>query len=337
MIIVMHSSATMDQIEAVKTEVAAQGYTARSVPGTVGHWIGILGEKPIRGRRHYESLPGVEQIVEISSPFKLASREWRPQDTIVTVGNAQIGGDRVTFIAGPCSVESLEQTLSVARIVSAAGANLLRGGAFKPRTSPYSFQGLGEAGLKILRQAGDEVGLPIVTEVMDTETVGLVESYTDMLQVGSRNMQNFSLLKKVGKSKKPILLKRGLAATVQETLLAAEYILDAGNENIVLCERGVRTVSDHTRFTLDVSAIPAIQRLSHLPVIVDPSHAAGKRSSVIPLALAGVAAGAQGVMVEVHPDPARALSDGPQQLLPDDFKSLVDQVRKVAQAIGRKA
>lgn len=337
MIIVMNPAATSDQIEAVKSEVTAQGYTPRSVPGTQGQWIGILGEKPIRGRRHYESLPGVEQVVEISSPFKLASREWRPQDTIVTVGNTHIGGDRVTFIAGPCSVESLEQTLSVARMVSAAGANLLRGGAFKPRTSPYSFQGLGLDGLKILRQAGDMVGLPVVTEVMDTETVGLVEGYADMLQVGSRNMQNFSLLKKVGKSKKPVLLKRGLAATVQETLLAAEYILNAGNENVVLCERGVRTVSDHTRFTLDVSAIPAIQRLSHLPVIVDPSHAAGKRQSVLPLALAGVAAGAQGVMVEVHPDPSRALSDGPQQLLPEGFEALVEQVRKVARAIGRIA
>ena len=240
-------------------------------------------------------------------------------------------------IAGPCSVESSEQTLAVAQGVQAAGATLLRGGAFKPRTSPYSFQGLGEDGLKILRRAGDAVGLPIVTEVMDTETVSLVEEYTDMLQIGSRNMQNFSLLKKVGKSKKPILLKRGLAATIQETLLAAEYILNAGNENVVLCERGVRTVSNHTRFTLDVSAVPAIQRLSHLPVIVDPSHAAGIRQSVLPLALAGIAAGAQGVMVEVHPDPASALSDGPQQLLPDEFRELVDQIRKVAHAIGRQA
>ncbi len=337
MIIVMNPSATIDQIEVVKAEVGAQGFTARTVPGTHSQWIGIVGEKPIHGRRHYESLPGVKQVVEISSPFKLASREWRSQDTIVIVGNTSIGGDQVAFIAGPCSVESPEQTLSVAKEVQAAGATLLRGGAFKPRTSPYSFQGLGETGLKILRRVGAEVGLPIVTEVMDTETLGLVEEYTDMLQIGSRNMQNFSLLKKVGKSKKPILLKRGLAATVQETLLAAEYILNAGNENVVLCERGVRTVSDHTRFTLDVSAIPAIQRLSHLPVIVDPSHAAGKRQSVLPLALAGIAAGAQGVMVEVHPDPARALSDGPQQLLPDEYRELVEQVRKVARAIGRQA
>ncbi|MCF7797625.1 MAG: 3-deoxy-7-phosphoheptulonate synthase [Lentisphaeria bacterium] len=336
MIIVMNPESSVEQIEDVKSAVLAQGYTPRSVPGTQGQWIGIIGEKPIRGRRHFESLPGVRQVVEISSPFKLASREWRQQDTIVEVGDARIGGDRVVFIAGPCSVESLEQTLSVAKIVKTAGATLLRGGAYKPRTSPYSFQGLGEAGLKILREAGDVVGLPIVTEVMDTETVGLVETYADMLQVGSRNMQNFSLLKKVGKSKKPVLLKRGLAATVQETLLAAEYILNAGNENVVLCERGVRTVSDHTRFTLDVSAIPAIQRLSHLPVIVDPSHAAGKRQSVLPLALAGVAAGAQGVIVEVHPDPSKALSDGPQQLLPAGFEELVEQVRNVARAIGRQ-
>ncbi|MCF7840110.1 MAG: 3-deoxy-7-phosphoheptulonate synthase [Candidatus Marinimicrobia bacterium] len=333
----MNPESSPEQIEDVKSAVIKQGYTPRPVPGTQGQWIGIIGEKPIRGRRHFESLSGVKQVVEISSPFKLASREWRQQDTIISVGDARIGGDRVVFIAGPCSVENLEQTLSVAKIVQAAGASLLRGGAYKPRTSPYSFQGLGLEGLKILRQAGDATGLPIVTEVMDTETVGLVEEYADMLQVGSRNMQNFSLLKKVGKSKKPILLKRGLAATVQETLLAAEYILNAGNEKVVLCERGVRTVSDHTRFTLDVSAIPAIQRLSHLPVIVDPSHAAGKRQSVLPLALAGVAAGAQGVMVEVHPDPAKALSDGPQQLLPDDFQNLVEQVRKVALAIGRKA
>lgn len=295
-----------------------------------------MGAKPLRGKQHLQALPEVSDVLEISTPYKLASREWQPQDTIVNVAGASIGGSKVSIIAGPCSIESYEQTKTVGDAVKAAGGHFLRGGAFKPRTSPYSFQGMGVEGLKILKQVGEEVGLPTVTEVTDTEVLEITAQHTDMLQIGTRNMQNFTLIKAAARTGMPIFLKRGMSATVKETILAAEYILNEGNEKLVLCERGIRTYVDHTRNTLDVSAIPAFQRLTHLPVVVDPSHAAGKRSKVLPLSLAGVAAGAQGVMVEVHPNPETALSDGPQQLVPADFKDLVDRIRLVAEAVGRK-
>lgn len=336
MIVIMQVNASQEAIDRVQREIEKLGYIPRPAPGESRTLVGVMGPKPLRGKQHLQTLPGVSDVLEISTPYKLASREWQPQDTIVKVGAAKIGGNSVTIIAGPCSIESYEQTKVVGETVKAAGGHLLRGGAFKPRTSPYAFQGLGVEGLKIINQVGTEVGLPTVVEVTDTDVLEVTAEYTDMLQIGTRNMQNFTLLKAAARTKKPILLKRGMSATVKETILAAEYILNEGNGQVVFCERGIRTFVDHTRNTLDVSAIPAFQRLSHLPVIVDPSHAAGKRNKVLPLALAGVAAGAQGVMVEVHPNPEVALSDGPQQLLPADFQELVDRIRKVAEAVGKE-
>ena len=335
MIVIMNVNASQEAIDRVQLEIEKLGYIPRPAPGESRTLVGVIGPKPLHGKQHLQSLPEVSDVLEISTPYKLASREWNPQDTIVNVGNASIGGNTVAIIAGPCSVESYEQTSIVGRAVKAAGGHFLRGGAFKPRTSPYSFQGLGVEGLKILKQVGHEVGLPTVTEVTDTEVLDVTAQHTDMLQIGTRNMQNYTLLKAAAQTQMPILLKRGMSATVKETILAAEYILNEGNEQVVLCERGIRTFVDHTRNTLDVSAIPAFQRLCHLPVVVDPSHAAGKRHKVLPLSLAGVAAGAQGVMVEVHPNPEVALSDGPQQLLPADFKELVDKIKLVAAAIGK--
>jgi 3-deoxy-7-phosphoheptulonate synthase len=332
----MNVNASPEAIDRVQQEITKLGYTPKPAPGETRTIVGVMGTKPLRGKQHLQALPEVSNVIEISTPYKLASREWQPQDTIVNVGGARIGGSGVSIIAGPCSIESYEQTKTVGDAVKAAGGHFLRGGAFKPRTSPYSFQGLGVEGLKILKQVGKEVGLPTVTEVTDTEVLEITAQHTDMLQIGTRNMQNFTLIKAAARTGLPIFLKRGMSATVKETILAAEYILNEGNEKLVLCERGIRTYVDHTRNTLDVSAIPAFQRLTHLPVVVDPSHAAGKRSKVLPLSLAGVAAGAQGVMVEVHPNPEVALSDGPQQLVPADFKDLVDRIRLVAEAVGRK-
>ena len=336
MIVIMNVNASPEAIDRVQQEITKLGYTPKPAPGETRTIVGVMGTKPLRGKQHLQALPEVSNVIEISTPYKLASREWQPQDTIVNVGEARIGGAGVSIIAGPCSIESYEQTKTVGDAVKAAGGHFLRGGAFKPRTSPYSFQGLGVEGLKILKQVGKEVGLPTVTEVTDTEVLDITAQHTDMLQIGTRNMQNFTLIKAAARTGMPIFLKRGMSATVKETILAAEYILNEGNEKLVLCERGIRTYVDHTRNTLDVSAIPAFQRLTHLPVVVDPSHAAGKRSKVLPLSLAGVAAGAQGVMVEVHPNPEVALSDGPQQLVPADFKDLVDRIRLVAEAVGRK-
>lgn len=335
MIVIMNVNASQEAIDRVQEEIAKLGYVPKPAPGETRTVVGVMGPKPLHGKQHLEALPEVSQVIEISTPYKLASREWKPQDTIVKVGDARIGGSGVSIIAGPCSIESYEQTKTVGDAVKAAGGHFLRGGAFKPRTSPYSFQGMGVEGLKILKQVGAEVGLPTVTEVTDTEVLEITAQHTDMLQIGTRNMQNFTLIKEAARTGLPIFLKRGMSATVKETILAAEYILNEGNEQLVLCERGIRTFVDHTRNTLDVSAIPAFQRLTHLPVVVDPSHAAGKRSKVLPLSLAGVAAGAQGVMVEVHPNPEVALSDGPQQLVPADFKELVDRIRLVAEAVGR--
>jgi len=335
MIVIMNVNASQEAIDRVQREIEKLGYIPKPAPGESRTLVGVMGTKPLRGKQHLQSLPEVSDVLEISTPYKLASREWQPQDTIVQVGDASIGGNTVSIIAGPCSIESYEQTKTVGDAVKAAGGHFLRGGAFKPRTSPYSFQGMGVEGLKILKQVGEEVGLPTVTEVTDTEVLDITAQYTDMLQIGTRNMQNFTLLKAAAQTKMPIFLKRGMSATVKETILAAEYILNEGNERVVLCERGIRTFVDHTRNTLDVSAIPAFQRLTHLPVVVDPSHAAGKRHKVLPLSLAGVAAGASGVMVEVHPNPEVALSDGPQQLVPAEFQDLVDRIRLVAVAVGK--
>ena len=336
MIVIMKVNASQAAIDKVQQEIERLSYTPHLIEGAMRTVIGVLGKKPLRGKQHLQSLPEVADVLEISTAYKLASREWKSSDTIVHIGPAKIGGNTVSIIAGPCSIESYEQTKEVGEAVKRAGGHLLRGGAFKPRTSPYSFQGLGVEGLKIIHQVGQEVGLPTVVEVVDTEVLGVSTEYVDMLQIGTRNMQNFTLLKEAAKTNKPILLKRGMSATIKETILAAEYILNEGNDQVVLCERGIRTFVDHTRNTLDVSAIPAFNRLSHLPVIVDPSHAAGKRHKVLPLALAGVAAGAHGVMVEVHPNPELALSDGPQQLLPEDFEDLVERIRIVAKAVGKE-
>ena len=276
------------------------------------------------------------ELIEVTQPYKLTSREMRPQDTIVDVGGVKVGGDELVVIAGPCSVESHEQTLSTARAVRAGGAAMLRGGAFKPRTSPYSFQGLGAEGLAILADARSETGLPVVSEVVDTESFDQVEAAVDMIQIGSRNMQNYSLLRRAGRSKKPVLLKRWMSGTLKEFLLAAEYIMSEGNRNVMLCERGIRAFSDYSRFTLDVSIVPELKQLTHLPVLVDPSHAAGRRELVIPLARAGIAAGADGIIVEVHPEPADALSDGPQALRFDMFEQLMRELRLLAPAVGRE-
>jgi 3-deoxy-7-phosphoheptulonate synthase len=283
----------------------------------------------------FSSLQGVLEVIRVSHPYKLVSREFRPGDTLVRVGDQTIGGRNVVVMAGPCSVESYEQTLRIARRVKAAGAHVLRGGAYKPRTSPYAFHGLGLDGLKILARVREEVGLPVVTEAVDIDVLPAVAEHADMVQIGARNMQNYSLLRRAGRCGKPILLKRGMSSTVDELLLAAEYILDQGNPDVVLCERGIRTFADHTRNTLDLSAITAVQRISHLPIIADPSHASGKRRMVLPLARASVAVGAHGLMIEVHDEPEKALSDGSQAILPDEFDQLMEEVRALAPVVGR--
>jgi 3-deoxy-7-phosphoheptulonate synthase len=312
------------------------GFKVHRVDGVTRTILGAIGDKRGIDPHRLAVLDGVEGVVEITKPYKLASREFNPDGTVVTVGDVQIGGADLAIIAGPCSVESEEQIAECARLVAQQGVRLLRGGAFKPRTSPYSFQGLGEAGLKMLRAAADRYGLYVVTEVLDTAHVEVVAHYADVLQIGARNMQNFALLKAVGRCGKPVLLKRGIAATLEEWLMAAEYILNEGNSRVILCERGIRTFSDHLRFTLDVGAVSVVKELSHLPVIVDPSHAAGIRTKVIPLALAGIAAGADGLIVEVHHDPDKALCDGPQALLPEQFQKLLDEATLVAHALGRR-
>ncbi|HEX6737023.1 MAG TPA: 3-deoxy-7-phosphoheptulonate synthase, partial [Vicinamibacteria bacterium] len=284
----------------------------------------------------FESLPGVLEVIAVSHAYKLVSREVKPDDTVVNVGGAAVGGKSFAVVAGPCAVESLEQTLIVARAVKAGGAHLLRGGAFKPRTSPYAFQGLGEEGLRILAAAREETGLPVVTEALDIEGVDLVERYADAIQIGARNMQNFSLLKRAGRARKPVILKRGMAATLEEFLMSAEYILAEGNYQVILCERGVRTFSDFSRNTLDLAIVPAVKALSHLPIMVDPSHGTGRREKVAPLSRAAAAVGADGVMIEVHHDPNRALSDGPQSITPDMFGELMGDLRQIAPVIGRQ-
>jgi 3-deoxy-7-phosphoheptulonate synthase len=335
MLIVMDSVATAEDVRRVVEAVEAHGLQAHPIPGTQRTAIGITGNKGSVDPSAFENLPGVLEVIPVSAPYKLVSREAKRENTVVSVGGVPIGGERLAIVGGPCAVESEEQALEIGRRVKEAGGTLYRGGAFKPRTSPYSFQGLGEEGLRILSMVRRETGLPIVTEVLDTETVDLVAEHADCLQVGARNMQNFSLLKKLGRTRKPVLLKRGMSATIEELLLSAEYLLAEGNYDVMLCERGVRTFSDHTRNTLDLSAVPYVQRISHLPILVDPSHGTGKRAKVMPLSRAAVAVGADGLLIEVHHEPDRALSDGPQALLPEMFEELMRQVARLAPVVGR--
>ena len=335
MIIRLHTTATEEQIAELRQLLEATGVTLHPVHGEQQDIIGLIGDTSRVDLRTIESLPYVEKVMRIQEPFKKANRKFHPQDTVVTVGDAKIGGGHFTIIAGPCSVETPEQVIEVARAVKAAGAGILRGGAFKPRTSPYSFQGMGPSGLALLEEAKKETGLPIVSEVMDISQLEYFDN-VDMLQIGARNMQNFNLLKEVGKLRKPILLKRGLCATYEEWLMAAEYIMSEGNEQIVLCERGIRTFETRTRNTLDVTAIPMMHELSHLPIIMDPSHAAGMSRVVPSLSLASVGGGADGLMIEVHNNPEKALCDGPQSLRPDQFATLATQVFTLRDALGQK-
>jgi 3-deoxy-7-phosphoheptulonate synthase len=332
----MQHDATAKDVDRVVSIIEEMGYQARPMPGAQRTAVGLVGNDGRVDASRIEALPGVAQIIHVTQPYKQVSREWRAENTVVDLGHGvTVGGDSVVVIGGPCSVESEEQIMSAARIVKAAGGTALRGGAFKPRSSPYSFQGLGEKGLELLGRAGKAAGLPIVTEAMDSEGAHLVAEIADCIQIGARNMQNYSLLKTVGKLKKPVLLKRGMAATINDLLLSAEYILAEGNEQVILCERGVRSFDPAARNMFDLTAIPIVHRLSHLPIIADPSHGTGLRDKVIPMARAAVAAGADGVMIEVHPEPDRALSDGAQSLYPDQFTQLVGELRAVASAIGR--
>jgi 3-deoxy-7-phosphoheptulonate synthase len=335
LLIVMDRSATAGDVERVVAAAERVGLKAHPIPGAQRTAVGITGNRGTIGQAAFEGLPGVLEVIRVSHSYKLVSREFHPEDTIVSIGGVPVGGARVVVIAGPCAVESREQTLTIAKEVKARGADLLRGGAYKPRTSPYSFQGLGEEGLRILAEARDATGLPVVTEVLDTGTVELVAAWADCLQIGARNMQNFELLKRAGRTGKPVLLKRGMSATLEEFLLAAEYILAEGNPNVVLCERGVRTFTDHTRNTLDLSVVPSVEKLSHLPIVVDPSHGTGRRDQVAPMSFASIAAGADGVAVEVHHKPEEALSDGPQALTPEMFSALMERLAPVAVAVGR--
>ena len=330
MVIIMNADATAENIKNVIEEIQGVGLTAQIMEGAQQKIIGVIGDKARMGSLPIDAMDGVEKTVEISKSYKLASREFHPQSTIVDVDGVKIGGGNLVVMAGPCAVESREQLFEAADLVKKSGAQFLRGGAYKPRTSPYSFQGLEETGLRYLAEARERTGLKIVTEVTEVEAVATVAQYADMLQIGARNMQNFRLLKEVGRSDKPVLLKRGLAATLNEGLNAAEYIMSEGNPNVVFCERGIRTYETYTRNTLDLSAVAAIKHLSHLPIIVDPSHGTGKWRMVKPMAFAAVAAGADGLMMEMHPNPAKALSDGPQSLTPENFAALMQGLQRLS-------
>jgi 3-deoxy-7-phosphoheptulonate synthase len=335
MLIVMDARATSEEVRRVVETVERLGLQAHPIPGTQRTAIGITGNRGTVEPTAFENLPGVLEVIPVSAPYKLVSREAKRENTVVSIGGVPIGGEKIAVVAGPCAIESETQALEIARRVREGGATLYRGGAFKPRTSPYSFQGLGLEGLRILSKVRRETGLPVVTEVLDTDTVDAVAEHADCLQVGARNMQNFTLLKRLGRLRKPVLLKRGMSATIEELLLSAEYLLAEGNYEVILCERGVRTFVNHTRNTLDLAAIPYVQRISHLPILVDPSHGTGKRQKVLPLSRAAVAAGADGLLIEVHDNPEAALSDGPQALLPDMFTDLMQQVRRLAPVLGR--
>jgi 3-deoxy-7-phosphoheptulonate synthase len=334
----MTAQATEADVARVCKKIESLGFRPHAMPGAHKTAIGITGNPGPVDPSEFEDLPGVAEAIRVTKPYKLVSREVKSDNTIVRIHGVPVGGEELTFCGGPCSVESHEQILESARAVKAAGGQLLRGGAYKPRTSPYAFQGLGEEGLKMLAEARAETGLGIVTEAIDVETLALVEKYADCIQIGARNMQNYSLLRHAGRSRLPVLLKRGLSATLEELLMAAEYIMSEGNYQVILCERGVRTFADHTRNTLDLSVVPSAQHLSHLPIIVDPSHGTGKRDKVHPMAMAAVAAGASGLLVEVHPTPDRALSDGYQSLYPDQFAEVVRDCRAISEllAVRRK-
>jgi len=339
MLVVMQSHATEEQVRAVCERIESLGYRAHPMPGAGRTAIGITGNSGAVETGSLDSMPGVVECIAVSKPYKLVSRDLKPENTVVRIptpsGEVTFGGKAVGMVAGPCAIETREQAFTIAEAIRASGAPLFRGGAYKPRTSPYSFQGMGEEGLKILAEVRDKFGLGIITEAIDNESLDLVEKYADVIQIGARNMQNFSLLKRAGRARKPVLLKRGMSATLDELLMAAEYIMSEGNYNVILCERGVRTFTDHTRNTLDLSVVPAVQRLSHLPIVVDPSHGTGRRNKVLPLSRAAVAVGADGILVEVHHDPARALSDGPQSILPEEFTQLMREARDIAAVLGR--
>jgi 3-deoxy-7-phosphoheptulonate synthase len=339
MLVVMQSHATEDQVRAVCQRIESLGLKAHPIPGAARTAIGITGNSGAIDVGSLEAMPGVIECIPVSKPYKLVSRDVKEENTVVRIptplGEVTFGGKAIGMVGGPCAIETREQAFTIAGHIKAAGARLFRGGAYKPRTSPYAFQGLGEPGLQILANIRDEFGLGIITEAIDDESLDLVEKYADVIQIGARNMQNFSLLKRAGRSRKPVLLKRGMSATLDEFLMAAEYIMSEGNYNVILCERGIRTFSDFTRNTLDLSVIPAVQRRSHLPIVVDPSHGTGKRHKVLPLSRAAVAVGADGLLIEVHHDPDRALSDGPQSIVPEEFVHLVKEARDIAAVIGR--
>lgn len=332
----MQKGYSEEQLEKVVFQLEKVGFRIQVIKGEEKTVLAAVGDKSRLMYISLEAIPGVEKVVPILSPYKMTSREYKPTDTVIRVGNLTIGGPEIQVMAGPCAVESREQILETARLVKDAGGTILRGGAFKPRSSPYSFQGLEEKGLQYLAEAREETGLAVVTEAMDTQSLELVAKYTDIIQIGARNMQNFSFLKHVAKIPKPVLLKRGPSATLEEWMLAAEYIMAAGNPDVILCERGIRTFENYTRNTLDLSAVPAIKHLSHLPIIVDPSHGTGKWRMVQSMSLAAVAAGADGLIIEVHPDPSAAVSDGPQSLNPENYRSLMENLAPVVSAVGRK-
>jgi len=338
MLVVMKAQATDEEIAAVCEHIEHLGFRPHPLPGAQRTAIGITGNQGEVDRGNLECLSGVAEVIRVTKPYKLASRDVKDENTVIQFPgtDAVIGGPNLAVVAGPCSIESREQAFAIAEQVAASGAQFFRGGAFKPRTSPYAFQGLGLDGLKIMAEIRSALGLRIITEAIDNESLEMVEAYADVIQIGARNMQNFSLLKRAGRSRKPVLLKRGMSATLDEFLMAAEYILSEGNYQVILCERGVRTFADHTRNTLDLSIVPAVQRLSHLPILVDPSHGTGKRNKVLPLARAAIAVGADGVLVEVHHQPEKALSDGPQSIYPEQFALMMDEIEQIAPIVHRR-
>ena len=338
MLVVMKAQATPEQIQAVCEYIEQLGFRAHPLPGAQRTAIGITGNQGEVERGSIEDLSGVAEVIRVTKPYKLASRDVKEEDTIIRFAgtDASIGGADLAIVAGPCSIESRQQAFEIAELVAASGAQFFRGGAYKPRTSPYAFQGLGIEALQIMAEIRERYGLRIITEAIDSESLELVAEWADVIQIGARNMQNFSLLKKAGKLRKPVLLKRGLSATLDEFLMSAEYIMSEGNYQVILCERGVRTFADHTRNTLDLSIVPAVQRLSHLPILVDPSHGTGKRDSVLPMARAAVASGCDGILVEVHNHPEKALSDGPQSIYPDQFARMMDEIEQIAPVVARR-
>jgi 3-deoxy-7-phosphoheptulonate synthase len=338
MLVVMQAHATEEQIRAVCQKIEVMGYRPHAMPGATRTAIGVTGNQGEVEQGTLGEMPGVQEVIRVSKPYKLVSRDVKEENTVLRFAgtDATIGGKNLAVIAGPCAIESRDQAFAVAERVARAGAQFFRGGAYKPRTSPYTFQGLGEAGLQIMAEIRERFGLKIITEAIDNESLALVAEYADVIQIGARNMQNFSLLKRAGRAKKPVMVKRGMSATLEEFLMAAEYVMSEGNYQVILCERGVRTFADHTRNTLDLSIVPAVQRLSHLPIVVDPSHGTGKRNKVTPMSRAAVAVGADGLIVEVHNQPDKALSDGAQSLYPEQFEELMVQVRQIAAVVGRE-